>query len=570
MADGPRVAKVKAPGGSSHSRDAALTGLTLLLLEVAAHVVTLGPALGPLMATVSVLSGAAVGDPALSRARSARGAAAQIEALTAAQAATATSERAYRELFDRSPVGIGILDDAGRLTSANDALCRMTGRTKDQLLGRAASTVLEDVTVSGGLELSPRWDRRQITRPDGSTRQVEVNLSPGAGPTFGKRDCVVVHVRDVSEQVEAEQALWRARADLTAVAAVVRQMASGQDVRTLIVEAARDIAEANTVYMLEPDAGDLVITAQSGPDLLGVRVGMDSVSVTAAVWRTGDVVFLNDPENSALVSPALLELSGARSMMWQPVTSAGQVRGILAVTWPTRVSGLDDRAAQAVALIAAEAATALEREQLLASLRDLATTDPLTGLANRRSWDQALGAAMDRARRDDTLLCVAIMDVDHFKSYNDTHGHNAGDDLLRTFGHAATSAVRRRRPGCPMGRRGVRRADRRLLRSRGRDRRRRAGASCRARAGDVLGRRRHLGRLRDRPPADDPSRRQPLRGEGHGPRPDRREPADARPDLSCRGWSTRSRSQCAMRHRAPDCCPIGGSGSWVSVPTYRG
>jgi diguanylate cyclase (GGDEF)-like protein len=64
------------------------------------------------------------------------------------------------------------------------------------------------------------------------------------------------------------------------------------------------------------------------------------------------------------------------------------------------------------------------------ALEDLAFTDALTGLGNRRAWETWLDAALATARHDGEPLCVAIFDLDHFKAYNDTNGHPAGDALL--------------------------------------------------------------------------------------------------------------------------------------------
>lgn len=67
----------------------------------------------------------------------------------------------------------------------------------------------------------------------------------------------------------------------------------------------------------------------------------------------------------------------------------------------------------------------------LRGVRALAVTDHLTGVANRRGWDAALRSAMDASRRGNLPLCVAMVDLDHFKVFNDEHGHISGDLLLR-------------------------------------------------------------------------------------------------------------------------------------------
>ena len=64
-------------------------------------------------------------------------------------------------------------------------------------------------------------------------------------------------------------------------------------------------------------------------------------------------------------------------------------------------------------------------------LQRLATEDGLTGLANRRAFDERLAAEISRARRERTPLSLLLVDVDHFKPYNDLYGHLAGDDCLR-------------------------------------------------------------------------------------------------------------------------------------------
>jgi diguanylate cyclase (GGDEF)-like protein/PAS domain S-box-containing protein len=74
---------------------------------------------------------------------------------------------------------------------------------------------------------------------------------------------------------------------------------------------------------------------------------------------------------------------------------------------------------------------AQEREVLIAEVRSLAISDALTGLPNRRAIDEVLPREMARALRTSSPLCLAIVDIDHFKAYNDAHGHLAGDAALR-------------------------------------------------------------------------------------------------------------------------------------------
>ena len=75
--------------------------------------------------------------------------------------------------------------------------------------------------------------------------------------------------------------------------------------------------------------------------------------------------------------------------------------------------------------------------------RQLARVDALTGLGNRRAFDEALDAEMARARRADTPLSLIVADLNGFKEINDSHGHVAGDDCLRQAAEALRMGVRR-------------------------------------------------------------------------------------------------------------------------------
>ena len=84
-----------------------------------------------------------------------------------------------------------------------------------------------------------------------------------------------------------------------------------------------------------------------------------------------------------------------------------------------------------------------ENRRLQDELRALTITDPVTGRYNRRHFDIVCATEWERARRDHRPLTVLFIDVDYFKSYNDSHGHRAGDDCLAVVGKAVGQSLQR-------------------------------------------------------------------------------------------------------------------------------
>ena len=83
----------------------------------------------------------------------------------------------------------------------------------------------------------------------------------------------------------------------------------------------------------------------------------------------------------------------------------------------------------------------LERNAALEELRRIAVTDGLTGLYNRRNFDEIFAKEWRRSRRDQSPLSLVMIDVDHFKQFNDNYGHQAGDDCLVQVATALQSSV---------------------------------------------------------------------------------------------------------------------------------
>ena len=105
-----------------------------------------------------------------------------------------------------------------------------------------------------------------------------------------------------------------------------------------------------------------------------------------------------------------------------------------------------------VAVAAADQlALALANLKLRQSLRDLSVRDPLTGLFNRRYLSESLGRELSRSKRRDLPLAVLAFDLDHFKDFNDSYGHPAGDAMLVAFARILQSHSRNEDIACRQG-----------------------------------------------------------------------------------------------------------------------
>ncbi|MFP5579573.1 MAG: diguanylate cyclase [Acidimicrobiia bacterium] len=141
--------------------------------------------------------------------------------------------------------------------------------------------------------------------------------------------------------------------------------------------------------------------------------------------------------------PALATLlPGACHVVITPLVADDRLLGMLAVECGPGRSDLPTDELDLLAASAERVTLALRTAALLAEVERLATSDALTGLANRRLFDETLERQVARARRTGEPLALAVVDIDHFKSVNDQHGHQVGDEVLRQLGAALRHAAR--------------------------------------------------------------------------------------------------------------------------------
>jgi two-component system cell cycle response regulator len=136
-------------------------------------------------------------------------------------------------------------------------------------------------------------------------------------------------------------------------------------------------------------------------------------------------------------------LPDARNVVVAPVVSDDEHFGIVAAEW----GGRDDAqipvlTVRALAQAGMHTGSALHTAALIDEVERLATRDSLTGIANRRLFDESLVREAARAQRLNTPLSLVVFDVDHFKQINDTYGHMVGDSVLRTVAESIVESTK--------------------------------------------------------------------------------------------------------------------------------
>jgi diguanylate cyclase (GGDEF)-like protein len=218
-----------------------------------------------------------------------------------------------------------------------------------------------------------------------------------------------------------------------AIARVARALAGTDDARTAVCEAACEVAGAPVAFLLEPAGRDFVSTAMAGVEIAPVTIQprADHAPAHGRAFTSKDTYFVADARSHPALAAPLVEATSARSAVFEPVLRDGQVAGVLIVIWQVPLEALPDAPAGVLRLLAAQAAVAIEHAGLRSRMNALQLSDTLTGLATRRVWDEELPRELARARRSDSPLVLAVVDIDHMGAFNMVRGEREGDRLIK-------------------------------------------------------------------------------------------------------------------------------------------
>lgn len=196
-----------------------------------------------------------------------------------------------------------------------------------------------------------------------------------------------------------------------------------------IVRAATELTFADAGSVLVRDAASGSLFLRVGHGLSGAEQTISFApgeGIAGWVAKTGRVALVHDVRRDRRFAVKPGQGRPIRSLLCVPVKLRRRTVGVLTVT-SARTRAFVAIDARLLSMLAAQTAVDLENVRLEA----MASRDPLTGIANRRAFDEALAGRLAEARRSHLPLAIAILDLDHFKKVNDTHGHPAGDAVLK-------------------------------------------------------------------------------------------------------------------------------------------
>jgi len=201
------------------------------------------------------------------------------------------------------------------------------------------------------------------------------------------------------------------------------------------------------IFLVQEGVGDAllhVVRASGLADTPRFRAATFAIGtgITGTVAETGAPLAIVDAHRSKHSGIEVEVLGGSGSILSVPMLHKGRVVGVVDF-FHVEVSAFEDEDTELLQALAAQAAMAVVNADLYEKTLELSVTDPLTGLMNRRALETRLEHEVIRAQRFAMPLCVLMIDVDHFKTYNDRMGHLLGDEALKAVAASLEKSVRK-------------------------------------------------------------------------------------------------------------------------------
>lgn len=377
-------------------------------------------------------------------------------------------------IVEHSADGMCVIDRDGRIQHPNHAAAQVLQASIRDLTGlpfldvvaeneRASTKGLLGRVRGGTAEAAAVL---HLVVGDGSVIDVQATLSPIRHEGRANVDGVVVIFRDMTTHWRAERDLQRAHASLIASMGDAAQRTAEIAKLTELSELLQSCVSVDDAWkviagvmseLLPADAGAVSVLGPSKALLETVSTFGDARAMTIFsaedCWalRRGRLHRVDDTDGSLAChhhdGPVVV------GTLCMPLMAHGETLGIISVH-PCEGTAQSQPAEVRQRLLTAAAqqvAVAIANLRLRESLRQQSIRDPLTGLFNRRFLEESLAREVRRAERHNAQVSVMMIDVDHFKRFNDTWGHEAGDLVLREIGAVLEQSVRDGDVACRYG-----------------------------------------------------------------------------------------------------------------------
>lgn len=336
----------------------------------------------------------------------------------------------YAEPWVRIPVNKGVIGRVAR--TGQPVLIADVTKDRDYVIGdpsitsEAAVPIVVDNRVLGVLNIESTASR--------TLRQSDLDLMLTLAAQLG------VAMRNALLYEEST----RARDELTVLYDAVKTISSSLELaavlENLVTVTCRAFGyEFGAIMLADEASGELVVNAVYGytPEALNVRVPLGK-GVTGWVLRTGKPELVSDVD----ADPRYIAVNPlVRSELAVPLITEGRVIGVFNIE-STQAHAFGPRDLQILTALAGYAIIAIQNARLYEQTRQLAITDGLTELFNHRYLHESLERTLERTNRDESQLAIIMLEIDNFKHYNDTYGHQRGDEVLRIVAGLLRKAVR--------------------------------------------------------------------------------------------------------------------------------
>lgn len=391
------------------------------------------------------------------------------------------SEEQFRELAENVREVFFILNpESVRITYISPVYDEIWGRSRQELYDRPAAWI-ESVNADDSERVVAFYQSStqgiqseieyRITRPDGQVRWIHARSFP-VRDAAGKFARVVGIAEDITARTLEEKALAETHEKLNAALRKAEEQSHNTAKLTELVDILQLCQTVEEAYSItarvlpstfSARAGALCITSASRNIVEGVSVWGAEVA-TETAFRPDDCWALRRGKtNRVKDSTSSLRCAHVKGLppggyLCVPLVAQGETMGVLYLECKPAASGSSAGASDPTAILELQATAVGERLSLAVAnlrlreaLQSQSIRDPLTGLFNRRFTEESLEREMGRGARGNHPVSLLMMDIDHFKRFNDTFGHQAGDALLRALSDFLAQRTRGQDVACRYG-----------------------------------------------------------------------------------------------------------------------